>query len=187
MLPITIPYTELFNETTEEFITIQETDIQLEHSLLSVAKWEGKHKKPFLQSEDKTSEEFLDYIRCMTITRNVDPNVYYALTESNLKDIQEYINDDHTATWFREDEDNKTKKGPKPRIVTAELVYCWMIDLRMPVDIFQKWHFGRLITLIRVCQEEHKSASTPKDGKVDMSKRRALMEQRRAKSKMRRR
>lgn len=183
-IPIAIKATELFNETTEEFIQIPATTLILEHSLLSVAKWEEKHHKPYLTDEEKTPEEFLDYIRCMIVNKNVSPDVVYGLTEQNLIDIKQYMEDSHTATWFREDEDPK-KKGPKPRIVTAELVYCWMIQLRMPVDIFQKWHIGRLITLIRVCQEENKPPKD-KNAKPDMNKRRALMEQRRAKSRAKR-
>lgn len=183
MIPITVHATELFNETTEEFLTIPETKLYLEHSLLSIAKWEGKYHKPYLVEEQKTPDEFLDYIRMMTVNKGVDPNVYYGLSEENLIDIRNYMEDSHTATWFREDEE-PNKKGKKSRVITAELIYCWMIQLRMPVDIFQKWHVGRLITLIRVCQEENKP---PKefDKKTDMSKRRALMEQRRAKSRAR--
>lgn len=184
MIPITVHAAELWNETTDEFINIPETTLNLEHSLLSIAKWEAKYHKPYLVQDNKTPEEFLDYIRMMTINKNVDPNVYYGLNEQNLIDIRNYMEDSHTATWFREEEDPK-KKAQKPRVITAELIYCWMIQLRMPVDIFQKWHVGRLITLIRVCQEENKP---PKefDKKTDMSKRRALMEQRRAKSRAKR-
>lgn len=180
ILQVTIPETELFNETTEEFVNIQETTITLVHSLLSIEKWEAKYHKPFLTQDEKTAEEFLDYIRFMTITKNVNPNVYYGLTPANLKQIKDYMEDDHTATWFREDEgDKKTKQ--KPRTITAELIYCWMIELRMPIDIFQKWHIGRLIVLIRTCQEERKAAEGDPKKKLDMNKRRALMEKRRAK------
>lgn len=180
MLPLTIEATELFNETTEEFINIPRTTIQLEHSLLSLAKWEGIYHKPFLSDEKMTPDEFLDYIRCMTLTKNVNPDIYYGLTAQNLAEIKAYMEDEHTATWFREEEDQK-KKGPKPRVVTAELIYCWMIELRMPIDIFQKWHLGRLIVLIRTCQEERKAAEGDPKKKLDMNKRRALMEKRRAK------
>lgn len=181
MLPITVPEAELWNETTEEFVYIPETTLHLEHSLLSIAKWEEKYHKPYLVKENKTPDEFLDYIRMMTINKNINPNVYYGLTEDNLHEIQTYMEDSHTATWFREDEvDNK--KGQKPRIITAELVYCWMIQLNMPVDPFQKWHINRLITLIRTCQEEQKAQNPDGKNKIDMSRRRALMEQRRAKS-----
>lgn len=183
MLPITVHETELFNETTEEFVYIPETTLHLEHSLLSIAKWEEKYHKPYLVKDNKTADEFLDYIRMMTINKGIDPNVYYGLSEQNLEDIKNYMEDSHTATWFREDEPDKP--GPKPRTITAELVYCWMVQLRMPMEPFQKWHINRLITLIRVCQEESKA---PKgfDKKTDMSKRRALMEQRRAKSRAKR-
>lgn len=179
-LQVTIPKTSLFNEDTEEFIDIPETTITLAHSLLSIEKWEAKYHKPFLTQETKTVSEFMDYIRFMTITKNVDPNVYYGLTPDILDSIQKYMDDDHTATWFREDEDGK-KGDKRSRAVTAELIYCWMIELRMPIDIFQKWHIGRLIVLIRTCQEERKAAEGDPKKKMDMNKRRALMEKRRAK------
>lgn len=187
--PLHIEATELFNETTEEFINIPETSLLLEHSLLSLKNWEGRHHKPFLSDTEKTPEEFIDYIRCMTLTKNVNPAVYYALSVDNIKAIKDYIEDDQTATWFREDEDNKKKpQSKKPqRPVTAELIYCWMIQLRMQVEVFQKWHLGRLIVLIRTCQEEQKAQNPDNNNKkIDMSKRRALMEQRRAKSRARR-
>lgn len=178
---VTIPENTLFNETTEEFIDIPETTITIAHSLLSIEKWEAKYHKPFLTQEKKTAEEFLDYIRFMTITKNVNPNVYYGLTPDNLASIQSYMEDDHTATWFREDENDNKKGNQRSRAVTAELIYCWMIELRMPIDIFQKWHVGRLIVLIRTCQEERKAAEGDPKKKLDMNKRRALMERRRAK------
>lgn len=182
-LPLTIEATELFNETTEEFVTIPETTILLEHSLLSLKNWEGKHHKPFLSDAEKTPEEFMDYVKCMTLTKNVNPDIYYGLSVQNIRDIKAYIDDDQTATWFREDEEDKKKQSRRPqRPVTAELIYCWMIQLRMQVDIFQKWHLGRLIVLIRTCQEEQKAQNPDSNKKIDMSKRRALMEQRRAKS-----
>ena len=184
MLPITVHATELFNEATEEFINIEETTLHLEHSLLSIAKWEAKYHKPFLNDSAKTPDEFIDYIRCMTLDKNINPDVYYGLSQRNLIEIREYMNDNHTATWFRDDEDEKVKANArKPRVVTAELIYCWMIELRMPVDIFQKWHVGRLIVLIRTCQEELKAAEGDPKKKLDMNKRRALMEKRRAKYK----
>jgi len=148
MLQITIPKTEQFNEKTEEFIYSKEQSLQLEHSLVSISKWEAKWHKPFLDSKTKSNEETIDYIRCMTLTQNVDQDSYNHLDSKSIKQITEYINDSMTATWFSEDKN--AKKGTNREVVTSELIYYWMIELNIPVE-FQKWHLNRLITLIKVC------------------------------------
>ena len=147
MLEITIPGTEEWDEDKEEFITTKETTLRLEHSLVSLSKWESRWCKPFLDSKDKTVEETLDYIRCMTITQNVDPNVYYGLTNENVQQVEAYIYAPMTATTIGR-RNNKTF-GPKETI-TSELIYYWMIALNIPFEC-QKWHLNRLITLIEVC------------------------------------
>lgn len=147
MLEITIPGTEEWDEDKEEFITTKETTLRLEHSLVSLSKWESRWCKPFLDSKDKTIEETLDYIRCMTLTQNVDPNVYYGLTSENVQQVEDYISAPMTATTISRC-NNKTF-GPKETI-TSELIYYWMIALNIPFEC-QKWHLNRLITLIEVC------------------------------------
>ncbi|MBP5596270.1 MAG: hypothetical protein J6Y02_12865 [Pseudobutyrivibrio sp.] len=145
MLQITIPQTELFNEETQEFFQIKEQTLCLEHSLVSVAKWESKWKKPFLGIEEKTIDEITDYIRCMTITQNVNPICYLGLTRGNLLEVKNYIDDTMTATTFR------NRNGPKSHeIITAEIIYYWMIELGIPFEC-QKWHLNRLLTLVNVC------------------------------------
>lgn len=150
MLTITIKGTELFNQKTREFIQVKDTTISLEHSLVSISKWEGKWHKPFISKEEKTRDETIDYIKCMTITQNVDPNIYKALSNDNVKEINAYIDDSMTATWF------STNKGPgsvphhKKEVITSELIYYWMIALQIPFEC-QKWHLNRLLTLIRIC------------------------------------
>ena len=148
MLKIVIPETEFFNETTQEFINTKGCSIVLEHSLVSISKWEAKWKKPFLnKSRKKTLEETIDYVRCMTITQNVDPNVYYALTKSQYDLISEYINDEMTASWFNEKHLTKTTNS---EAVTSDLIYYWMVSYGIPFEC-QKWHLNRLLTLIRIC------------------------------------
>ena len=147
MLEITIPGTEEWDENKEEFITTKETTLRLEHSLVSLSKWESRWCKPFLDSKDKTIEETLDYIRCMTLTQNVDPNVYYGLTSENVQQVEDYISAPMTATTISR-RNNKTF-APKETI-TSELIYYWMIALNIPFEC-QKWHLTRLITLIEVC------------------------------------
>lgn len=145
MLTITIPAMELFNDITQEFIETKAQTIQLEHSLVSISKWESKWNKPFLANNDKSIAETLDYIRCMTITQNVNPDVYRRLSRSNIEDINNYIDAPMTATTFS---DNKS--GRSREIVTSELIYYWMISLNIPMEC-QRWHLNRLLTLIRVC------------------------------------
>ena len=147
MLTIVIPSNEKWNEITEEFIYSKSQTIQLEHSLVSISKWEAKWKKPFLSSKDKTNDETLDYIRCMTITQNVSPEIYFHLTKENLKDIEDYIESSMTATIFSRD--NNSNKG-STEIITSEIIYYWMITLNIPFEC-QKWHIKRLLTLIKVC------------------------------------
>lgn len=178
MLQITVPETRFFNEQTSEFFTVPEKTIQLEHSLVSISKWESKWKKPFLDSQEKTKEETLDYVRCMTLTQNVDTEVYYRLSKENMEEISAYINDPMSATWFTEDK--QSGRGPhKKEIITSELIYYWMVALTIPFEC-QKWHLNRLLTLVRICniknQPEKKMSK-----RATMSKNKALNEMRKAK------
>jgi hypothetical protein len=146
MLEINIPAGEFWDEKNCKFINTKETTLKLEHSLVSLSKWESKWCKPFLGKEQKTGEELLDYVRCMTLTQNVDPNAYLALSSQNIEDIKKYIEEPHSATTIREN-----PNAPKSHeIITSELIYFWMISLNVPFEC-QKWHLNRLLTLIRVC------------------------------------
>lgn len=147
MLIITVPATEQWDDIKQEFVSTKEQTLQLEHSLVSLSKWESRWHKPFLTKEEKTFEETMDYIKCMTLTQNVKPEVYACLTNDNITQINNYIYDPMTATTFyMEEKSNKSNR----EIVTSELIYYWMISLNIPVE-FQKWHLNRLLTLIRVC------------------------------------
>ena len=150
---ITVPARELFDESTSRIFNVKETKLVLEHSLLSVSKWEAKFKKPFLVEKAlDTTEKVLYYFECMTISpQNPDPNIYLCLTTENINEILKYINDPMTATWFKED--NKKKKLNKD-IMTSEVIYWEMITLNIPIE-FQKWHLNRLMTLIRVCNAKN--------------------------------
>ena len=152
MLKVVVPYRELYDEKANEFIEVKECVLQLEHSLVSISKWEAKWKKPFLTKEEKTREELIDYIRCMTINGNIDPNVYLALPNNIFREIIEYLDDPHTATVINE---IKHPGAPKRKMssegITSELVYYWMVALQIPFEC-QKWNFNRLMTLIRICE-----------------------------------
>ena len=146
MLQIVIPGQEFWDEQKQEFINTKEQVLQLEHSLISLSKWESKWCKVFLSKQEKTQEETIDYIKCMTITPNVDPEVYNHLTRENIKEIEDYIAAPMTATYFSLDNAGKSSREQ----VTSELIYYWMIALNIPFEC-QKWHLNRLLTLIKVC------------------------------------
>ena len=146
MLTIIVPESELYDEQKNEFIQIKEQTLVLEHSLVSIAKWESKWKKSYLSSKNKTYEETIDYIKCMTITKNVNPLIDKSLNRSAIESIERYINDPMTATYFSE----RDERPVGPNIITAEIIYYWMISLNVPMEC-QKWHFNRLIALIKVC------------------------------------
>lgn len=150
MLKITIPETQEWDEEHEVFITSKSQSLCLEHSLVSLSKWEEKWHKYFIGNDSLTNEELIDYIRCMTMTQNVDPDVYYAIDDKVMKEIIDYIDDPHTATWFK---DNKNQK-PNREVITSEIIYYWMIALQIPFEC-QKWHLNKLLTLIRVCNEKN--------------------------------
>lgn len=168
MLQITIPSVELWDEEKKEFSNTKEQVLQLEHSLVSVSKWESKWCKTFLSRKDKTYEETLDYIKCMTITQNVNPDVYKYLTKENIEQINSYISAPMTATWFSEENQGGTNREQ----VTSELIYYWMISFNIPFEC-QKWHLNRLLTLIRVCSVKNKSPKKMSKGEI-MSRNAAL-------------
>jgi len=154
---ITIPETELF-VPPDRFINIKETTIKIEHSLVAISKWEAKWHIPFLDNRtEKTNEMMIDYVRCMTISQNVDPDVYNYIPEPVWKEINEYIDNPMTATWFND----QNSKGGNREIITSEIVYYWMIAQNIPPE-YDKWHFNRLMTLIRVCSEKNAEASNGK-------------------------
>ncbi len=150
MLEIKIEERELFDERTSMFITLKPVTLKLEHSLISISKWESKWHKSFLSNTERTNEELIDYVRCMTLNTNVDPDAYFGLSRENQIEIDRYINDTMTATWFNERKQNG-KPGGKGQVITSELIYYWMIAFEIPFEC-QKWHLNRLLTLIRICE-----------------------------------
>ncbi|MDF2800226.1 MAG: hypothetical protein K0S61_129 [Anaerocolumna sp.] len=167
MLKIVIPSIELFDEKTNEFKSTKEHTLCLEHSLVSLSKWESKWQKPFLKKEDKSVKETIDYIKCMTITQNIDDEVYEYITNDNINQVKKYIEHEMTATTF-----SNQKKTINKETITAEIIYYWMIALNIPFDC-QKWHLNRLLTLINVCNIKN-SPSKPIGKKETMSRNAAL-------------
>lgn len=147
MLQITVPIgLEGWDEEKEEFIEPEELILTLEHSLVSLSKWESKWCKPFFSKEEKTDEETIDYIKCMTLTPNLHPTVYNFLTSENISQINKYIEAPMTATVFSKHANAKHSR----EVITSEIIYYWMIALNIPFEC-QDWHINRLLTLIRVC------------------------------------
>ena len=164
MLQIDVPITpEYWDEEKEEFVLPTYKTLQMEHSLVSLSKWESKWHKSFLSNKTKSDEELLDYIKCMTITQNVNPEVYNHLSAENYEQINAYINDPMTATTFHNEPAGKKNNT----VVTAELIHYWMIALNIPPQ-YEKWHLSRLITMIRVCEVKN---SPPKNrSKAEMAR-----------------
>ena len=176
MLKIVVPPRELYNEETNEFIYLKKpTTLTLEHSLVSISKWEQKWHKSFLSTKDKTNEETIDYIRCMTLTQNVPAVAYLCLTADNVKAIKDYINDPATATTISEQAPRGSKK-----IITSEQIYGWMFALQIPMEC-QKWHINRLLMQIKVCEVQNNPKKTKMKMNDMLDQRRALNEQRKAK------
>jgi len=161
MLTIIIPSTEGWDELKEEYINSKECTLQLEHSLVSISKWESKWCKPFLSKEPKTATENIDYVRCMTLTQNVDQKVYALLTSEHFSTINEYIKAPMTATQF-----SNTVQGKKSNEqITSEMIYYWMITLTIPFEC-QKWNLNRLLTLIRICNIKNQPVKKRSRGEI---------------------
>ena len=173
MLQLTITPPEQWDSKNRVFVYPEGKVLTLEHSLVSLSKWESKWCKPFISHEKKTHEESIDYIRCMTITQNVDPKIYDYVSAENLKEVEQYIEAPMTATWFAEEKN----VGPKNREqITSELIYYWMIALDIPSE-YQKWHLNRLLTLIRVCNVKNQKPKKMSQKEL-MNRNRALNEAR---------
>jgi len=145
MLEIVVGGQEVFDEEAQMFLVQGGTSLQLEHSLVSLSKWESKFERPFLTEDPKTEEDIFEYIKCMALDQKTPAGIFHKLSKENLEEIDRYINAKMTATWFDE------RPGPRSReILTTEVIYYWMFAFNIPMQC-ENWHINRLFTLIRVC------------------------------------
>jgi len=175
MLEIDVSLEESYDETTGKFASTKNVRVVLEHSLVSVSKWESAWKVPFLSKEDKTPEQTLSYVGMMILGDQPAPEVFHKLVSSHLKEIKDYIEDKMTATRINEIQNGQGRR----EIITAELIYYWMISMNIPIEL-ERWHLNRLVTLIRVINIKN----SPKK-KMTAAERTSLNKQRLAKHKTR--
>ncbi len=174
MLTVIIEGTESYDAELEEFVYSKSQTLILEHSLVSISKWESKWKKAFMSKVEKTNEETLDYIRCMTVSKNFDDIGYKMLTAENIKDIRAYIDDPMSATII-----NQSGKNNNKETITSELIYYWMTSLNIPFEC-QKWHLNRLLTFISLCNLKN-SPKKKMNKREILENNKRLNEERRAK------
>lgn len=174
MLTITVSAVESFDESKQEFVSEGGTVLELEHSLVSLSKWESEHEKPFLGKEEKTAEEVLDYVKAMTLTPNVPAEIFLQLDQPNFDAINKYIESKQSATWFSE-----APGAPKSsEVITSELIYYWLTVFNIPFEA-ETWNLNRLFNLIRICNI--KSAKPKKMSRADqVARQRELNAQRKA-------
>jgi len=174
-LTVTFPGRDLYDQESGKFITIEKTMVTLEHSLISVAKWESKWKRSYFIKEPMTLEQSIDYISCMCLTKNIDPKIFRTMDKETAQKISDYIADPMTATTI-----NRRNKRPSRKIITNEVIYFWMCNFGIPFDPCQKWHLNRLMTLIDVAAAEE--AGEQKMPRREMLQQRAMLNaQRKAK------
>lgn len=178
MLTLNIPDLEVFDEETYEFHTYKGGVLKLEHSLISISKWEANWHIPFLdENNEKTPEQTLDYIKCMTLN-NVDPEIYFGINNTHIQKVNEYIENPMSATTFSNRNGEGGSSGGRKQIITSELIYSWMVGFRIPPE-YQKWHINRLLNLIHICEIQNKPPSKLSKNKIT-SRNAALNAQRRA-------
>lgn len=148
MLKVTVKGQEHFNEATRQFSTVGDVDLYLEHSLVSLSKWESIHQVPFLSSDEKTGGQLLDYVNCMSVNGSIPVEVLYRLTPENIKEINDYIESAQSATTFRNLPEQKGRR--RADIITSELIYYWMVSYQIPFEC-ENWHLNRLFALIKIC------------------------------------
>lgn len=149
MLTITVPLSESFDEETSEFVVTTSFDLEFEHSLVTLSKWESVYEKPFLSKDEKSVEETFFYIHdCMLQTKNPPGEILQKLSQKHYDEIKAYMVAKRGAEWFRDE-----KRPGVHQTITSKVIYAWMVNLRIPFEA-QHWHLNELLTLVRVCNEQ---------------------------------
>lgn len=174
MLKLHVLESEFFDEERQEFVEGSSYELELEHSLSSLSKWESIFEKPFLGKEQKTHEEVLMYIKCMIITKGIPDNIVSMLTDEQTAQINAYIEAKHTATWFTD----FSKPTTSRETITSELIYYWMFSLTIPIEC-EDWNLNRLLTLIKIFQVKNQPPKKMSRSEI-AARNRELNERRRA-------
>jgi hypothetical protein len=177
MLTLTVGATDVFDDEEGSFKTHGGVELQLEHSLVSLSKWESIHEIPFLGPKAKTPEQLASYFECMVLTPNPPGDFLQRLSKDNVDEVQTYIDRKMTATWFSELE----PKTRNQETITAELVYYWMTVYKIPFTC-ETWHLNRLFTLIRIASLKQQKPKKMSRGEI-ARRNRELNEQRKAQMK----
>jgi len=175
MLTIVVPGVEMFDEGSQEFVSVDDVTLELEHSLISLSKWESKHEKPFLSTIDKTLEEIMDYIEAMILNPIYPENIVRVLSSDNLQAINDYIESKQSATTFG----SIPERRGSGETITSELIYYWMVAFQIPFEC-ERWHLNRLFALVRVCNVKNAPAKKMSSSEI-AARNRELNAQRRAK------
>lgn len=166
MLPLKVSDVETYDEKTNEFRTIKGGILYLEHSLLSISKWESETHEPFLKKEHRSYEETLLYIKCMTVSNTGGADIFDALSKKNIDEVNAYISDPMSATTFSNNSQKEQRVKTRKSYYTSEQIYHLMIALQIPFEC-QKWHINRLLALIKICEIENERAN--KKGRMSRS------------------
>jgi len=148
MLTVIVSGDEIFNEETSEFSSVGDFVLELEHSLLSLSKWESKFEKPFLGKDEKTAEELMWYVRAMILNPIYPSDLFARLSRENLDEINAYIESKQSATTFGHMPEHRTRG--RAETITSELIYYWLVAFNIPFET-ETWHLNRLFSLIRIC------------------------------------
>lgn len=168
MLEIEVVLGESFDETTEKFVKSETVRLQLEHSLVSLSKWEAIHEKPFLSSQQRTDEETISYIKAMIVGSEPSPEVFYKLLSDHIDLIMKYVSAKATGTFLPEQPNNSSRR----EVITSEKIYYWMSKLNIDMSC-ERWHLNKLFSYLRL----HAVLEGPKK-KMTLEERRTLNAQR---------
>jgi len=174
VLQVIVEGDEFFNEETSEFTSVGDVVLELEHSLVSLSKWESEFQVPFLSRSEKTSQEIFGYIKAMILTEDFDPDIILRFTQDNLNKINAYIESKQSATTFG----LMPETGGRGETITSELIYYWLVAFNIPFEC-QYWHLNRLFALIRICNIKNSPEKKMSKSEIAM-RNRALNEQRKA-------